>query len=152
MKRPKILKQYERQRVLIRFDGHPSLAHQSFRDECDINNIMKKFERTGLLDHVNEHEGNYGDFTDLPASYHEAQNQVIRAQEMFLSVPSKIRARFNNDPGEFLAYVEDPANVEGMRELGLLPSERAAEQPPARRKQPSEASEGSKAPTPAEAT
>ena len=37
----------------------PSLTKQSFTKECDINNIMKKYQKTGAIDHVNKHEASY---------------------------------------------------------------------------------------------
>ena len=113
--------------------GTESRTHQSFKEETDINNIMRKYRDTGLVEHVNSHRGDYGDFTNTPADYHEALNQVIAADAMFLTLPADLRARFNNDPGAFLAFTEDPANEDAMRDLGLLPSERAAEQPPVRK-------------------
>lgn len=101
---------------------------QSFKDDCDVNLIMKRFERTGMLDHLNQYQGRYGDFLDLPQTYHEAVNQVMAAEEMFMTIPAKVRAMFNNDAGEFLAFVDDPANAEKMVELGLArPREPALE-------------------------
>lgn len=100
----------------------PSLARQDMKEESDINNIMARYKKTGLVDHVMRHEGQYGEFAAI--DYHEAMNAVIEAQDMFQTVPSEIRAKFNNDPGAFLAYVTSPDNEEGMRELGLLPAKR----------------------------
>lgn len=96
----------------------PSRTHQEFKDECDINKIMKKFEKTALLTHVNKHPGGYGDFSSAP-DYQEALNIVLQATEMFDSVPSHIRKQFGNDPAQFLAFVEDPANAGRMVEMGL---------------------------------
>ena len=96
-----------------------SRTQVSFKEECDINNIMKRFERTGMLDHLNQYQGRYGDFLEVPQSYHDAVNQVIAANEMFMTIPAKVRAMFNNDPGEFLAFVENPENADRLVELGL---------------------------------
>lgn len=96
-----------------------SMTRQEAKDECDINNIMKKFERTGMLDHRNQFQGQYGDYTNVPTDYHSAMNQVVAAEEMFLTVPAKVRAKFGNDPGAFLAFVSDPKNQDEMIELGL---------------------------------
>lgn len=100
--------------------GESNATDQSFKDECDINFIMKKYQKTGLLDHVNQYQGHYGDFSEAP-DYHTALNKMNEAQEMFLTVPSSIREIFNNDPGEFLEFVLDSDNEQEMRELGLLP-------------------------------
>ena len=122
-----------RERVPAAEDPGEGRTMQEFKDECDINNILKKYQRSGLVDHVREFEGRYGDFT-AAVDYHEAMNITIQAQEMFMTLPSAIRARFENDPGEFLAFANNPENEDELREMGLLPSPaaaQAAEQMPA---------------------
>lgn len=96
----------------------PSLAKQSFRDECDINNIMRKFEKSGLVDHINTHQGQYGDFIGYP-EFHEAQNSIKVAEEMFATVPAKIRAKFGNSPEAFLDFVQDSSNEGELIKMGL---------------------------------
>lgn len=95
-----------------------TVTQQSMADECDINNIMAQYERTGLCNHLNQYEGQYGDFTDV-VDYQTAFNVVIKANEMFESLPSSVRKRFNNDPASFLSFVDDPANSEALIEMGL---------------------------------
>lgn len=96
----------------------PSLVKTDMQNECDINQIMKKFERNGLIEHLNEHQAQYGDFTNAPG-YHDAMNIVIEADNMFASVPAKIRSQFNNDPAQFLEYVQDPKNKDDLEKMGL---------------------------------
>ena len=103
-------------RVGTKVEGK-TMTKQSMKEECDINFIVEKYQKTGVVQHTREYEGQYGEFMSI--DYHEAMNQVTAAQEMFMSIPSDIRARFHNDPGEFLAFVGDDANIEEMRELGL---------------------------------
>lgn len=91
---------------------------QSFKNECDINNIMSKFEKSGLLDHVNHHKGDYGDFVGYD-DYHSCVNQVLDAQEAFASIPSKIRALFGNDPASFMDFAQNPDNMTEMVKMGL---------------------------------
>lgn len=105
----------------------PSLARQDMKDECDINHIMAKYRKTGLVQHVAMHQGQYGEFAAI--DYHEAMNAVVEADEMFQTVPSEIRAKFNNDPGAFLEYVTNAHNEDGMRELGLLPAKKPEDSP-----------------------
>jgi len=111
-----------------------SMTHQSHKNECDINNIMRKFEKFGVLEHRNNYEGQYGDFTAVPQDYREAMTSVLAAQEMFLELPSKIRRRFGNDPGAFLDFATDPQNGPAMVEMGL-----AVKRVPEETKTPSEA-------------
>jgi len=98
----------------------PSMAHQSFKRECDINHIMAKYQKTGLADHVAIHQGDYGDLTDVP-TYHDAMNKIISANESFSTLPSSIRKKFNNNPAEFLDFVSNSENREEMQNMGLIP-------------------------------
>ena len=119
--KPTIRKNYERSRVAQPIgDPDKCLVQQSAMRECDVNSIMAKYRKTGLLEHVNRFQGNYGDFTEAP-TYHDAFNKLVEAQEMFQSLPAHVRDKFANDPGLFLEYVSDDKNKAGMEELGLLP-------------------------------
>jgi len=97
----------------------PSLTEQSFKKDCDINYIMAQFKKTGLFSHVSKYHGKYEDFTGYP-DYHEAMNIVAQADEMFMTLPADIRARFDNDPGAFIEFVDNPDNAEEMRKMGLM--------------------------------
>lgn len=80
---------------------------------------MAKYKATGLIDHVNTFRGSYGDFTSVQ-DYQLSLNQVMAAQESFEALPSNIRARFQNNPGALLAFLEDPKNQEEAVKLGLI--------------------------------
>ena len=97
--------------------GTVSLTKQSFTDECDINSIMRKFQKTGALTHVSNHAENYGFATS--EDFSSSMQLVAQATTMFEELPSSIRKQFNNEPGQFLDFVQDPANLEEMREMGL---------------------------------
>ena len=131
----------------ITFDPEQSMTKQSFKDECDINKIMDKFQRTGLINHYAAHAPTYGDAS--PVDYLEALQTIATAQEMFDELPSSVRKRFNNDPAQFLEFAENPKNIEQMREYGLAPPPLSDTQPdtpkPKRASAPTEPSE---APTP----
>ena len=60
-----------------------SMTKQEFKEECDINNILKRYENDGLLPDMIKSDPQYGDFSDV-ASYQEACNITIKAQEQFL--------------------------------------------------------------------
>ncbi|QXP08346.1 MAG: internal scaffolding protein [Arizlama microvirus] len=105
----------------------PSLTKQSFKDECDINNILKKYIASGSLEHrKNIEDGSYFDVSDV-GDYQEALNKVIETNNLFASLPSRVRFQFGNDPSKFLEYVNNPANEQELTEtgiLGLLPKNR----------------------------
>lgn len=122
---------------------------QSEASACDINQIMRRFEKTGVLTHTREFGGRYGDFVDAPG-FHQACTLVVEAEQMFASLPSKVRKHFRNDPAEFLAAVEDPEREGELRALGLLqtaepaaPAEAAAAAPPGTAGEPETSPEGS---------
>lgn len=121
-----IRKTFDRERYPFYTTG-VSATHQAHKDECDVNRIMAKWQKTGVLEHRNTYQGNYGDFTNLPMDYQESLNAVIAAEEMFSSLPGKVRKRFGNDPANFLEFVQDPSNRDEMIELGL--AKRTAEGP-----------------------
>jgi phage internal scaffolding protein len=96
----------------------PSLAQQHHKDECDINNILRQFNITGLLPE-SPLSPRYGDFTGI-GDYHTALNRVIAAQDEFEALPAQIRARFNNDPAELIEFLEDDKNRPEAESLGLV--------------------------------
>jgi len=113
-----------RRRVAIS-DTLPSMAKQSFKAECDINNIMKAYQRTGAISHFATHEPQYA---YCPSEdFREALEIVQQGRELFAALPSSIRTRFGNDPAEFLAFVQDDRNADEARALGLC---KASEAPP----------------------
>lgn len=109
----------------------PSMTKQSFKEECDINNIVRRFEATGVIDHLNmrAREGVYTDLPD-PIDFQGALNVVLAAETAFGSLPADLRARFGNDAEQFLAFTADPANQEEMIKLGLAVDTRVPEAPP----------------------
>lgn len=107
----------------------PSMTKQEFKHECDINNVIKQFKPHHMHQMLvaNLASGMYADLPDS-VDYQEALHLVEEAKRQFLSVPAKVRERFGQDPAEFLAFTQDPANLEELRALGLA---KPAEQPPA---------------------
>jgi len=96
----------------------PSLAQQHFKDECDINNILRQFNITGLLPEQ-PLSPRYGDFSGI-GDYHTALNRVIAAQDEFDGLPANIRARFDNDPANLIEFLENEKNRSEAEELGLV--------------------------------
>lgn len=96
------------------------ITKQAFAAESDINNILKKYQLTGVLpDSSRAAMAQFGDFSNIP-SYKESLEVVIDAQHMFSELPSAVRNRFRNDPGELLEFLSNPANRDEAAKLGLL--------------------------------
>ena len=101
----------------IDFSNTVSLTQQEFTEECDVNNIVKKYQQTGVLPRGYHGEPRYGYAPAL--DFREALELVMSTEEHFMSLPSEVRQRFENDPGELLAFLDDPENLEEARQLGL---------------------------------
>ena len=95
-----------------------SMTEQHHADRVNIQNIMERWQKTGVLDHVNNYKGTYGDFISEP-DFYQAQLLVAEAKSMFATLPSSIRERFANDPGRYLAFMNDVNNINAIKELGL---------------------------------
>jgi phage internal scaffolding protein len=96
----------------------PSLAQQHFKDECDINNILRQFNVTGMLPEQTL-SPRYGDFSGI-GDYHTALNRVMAAQDEFDTLPAQIRARFDNDPANLIEFLENSENRPEAEKLGLV--------------------------------
>lgn len=110
----------------------PSMTKQSFVAECDINNILKQYQTTGQLRHISARAAQ-GAYVDLPddIDFQSALNTVLEGQNAFASLPAKLRARFGNDPANFLLFMADPSNQDEAIKLGLASDNRPLAAPPA---------------------
>lgn len=96
----------------------PTLAQQNTKDECDINEIVRRFGITGTLpDNFNPPQ--YGDFTGIN-TYQDALLAVRDAGESFMEMPAELRARFNNDPAQLIDFLASDANRVEATQLGLI--------------------------------
>jgi len=101
---------------------------QSFKDECDINNIMARYRRTGLLEFVQANQARYMDCTGY--DYQAAQQTIAQANGLFQAMPAALRAQFDNDPAKFLTFCEDERNLPRLEEMGLLRPDYQSGTPP----------------------
>jgi phage internal scaffolding protein len=96
----------------------PSLAQQQFADETDINNIVNMYLKTGVLPDQ-PLSPKYGDFTGI-SDYKTALDRVIAADEEFMNLPANIRARFENDAANLIAFLDNEENRAEAIKLGLV--------------------------------
>lgn len=94
-----------------------SLTNQADLPNTDINLIMARFEKTGLIPGT-ERKPMYGDFSEVP-DYHTQLSAIRRVEGYMLLLPAKIRNRFNNNPQELIDFLNNPANDGEAVELGL---------------------------------
>lgn len=120
----------KRKRVQVAMDGE-SLTKQSFKDDCDINKIVKRYQKTGVIEHVSRKRPRFGDAPAAGEDLLSAYLLVEEAEAMFSALPADIRRRFENDPAALLKFMDDPNNQAEAEELGLVagPEKRRTEKP-----------------------
>lgn len=108
-----------------------SLAQQHFKDETDINRIVKQFVATGMVNASTRQALDPQTFYDV-MDYQSALEAVRAADEVFMQLPAELRERFGNDASSFVDFALDPVNAAEIRALGLgkLPPEVVAEPGP----------------------
>lgn len=113
----------------------PSMTDQSFKNDCDLNVIVKRFMKLNKMNNV--HFNNYMNNITPKFSqdavvegsapdYQDALQAQFEADEMFMSLPPEVRTRFNNSPHHFLEFVFKPENRGELAKMGLLTPEATA--------------------------
>lgn len=106
-------------RVKPKTNCGPSRAKQEYREETDVNKIMARFRTTGQLTHLRKTGPQYMDCTVVP-DFGTMYLKVRHAEDVFMSLPARVRARFENDPGQFYAFLQDDRNYDEAVQLGLV--------------------------------
>lgn len=127
------------------------LVQQHMRDECDINVIMARYQKTGELTHIASQAALYGDFSDVP-DYKTGIDRILAADELFMELPSSIRDRFGNDPAQFLEFATDASNEDELVEMGLATRPPKNVEPPPAASQSPEGAPSAPPPSPKPST
>lgn len=96
----------------------PTRTQQHFKEDCDINNVIRKYGQTGMWAHLDPREATYGDFsqeTDLTA----ATQLVDQAQREFDALPAAVRALCQNDPVMLLHNLANETSAAQLVAAGL---------------------------------
>ena len=101
------------------YTEEPSLTKQEFTESSDPNFIIDRHKRGQDISMSLTAKPIYGDFSNIPASYHEALNIVTSANQSFMQLDARVRAKFNNDPGAFVEFASNPENCEELKKLGI---------------------------------
>jgi len=119
-----MIREYQRLSIDLSKGGR---TKQQFADDCNINKILAKYKISGVIEHVKKNAS----YLECPTGldFHEAQNLILDAQKTFDDLPAHVRKEFNNNPAEFLTFVENPENVERMEELGLIDTPEVVPEP-----------------------
>lgn len=102
----------------------PSRTQTSFAQDADINNIMARIERTGMVP-LSSIPPRFGDYPDL--SLAEALNLVAEANAEFAALPSRLREAFHNSPAVLAQFLTEHSD----EDFTLLAQSVGVEPPPA---------------------
>lgn len=94
-----------------------SLTRQEHKDECDINSILARYERTGDLP-----PSRPGAFVHCTAtSYQESLQIVSEANDLFSRLPARVREMYGNSPALFLDAFDrkDPELAAAAEKYGM---------------------------------
>lgn len=127
-KNQKIIELENGRKKVVTVNDEPSMTQQQFKEMSDINRIMKKYHKGEMVTYLNRNPGKFGDFSKMP-SYPDALQTVIDAQESFMTLPSGVRKRFDNDPAKVIEFISDSKNYDEAITLGLVPKKVIKEEP-----------------------
>ena len=99
--------------------AHPksvkSLTEQSHEKACNINSIMARYQKTGLINHINTRQGVYADVSG--ADFKTAQDLIAECQTEFAELPSSYRDYFANDVSRYLDFMAQEDADDKLRRL-----------------------------------
>lgn len=96
-----------------------SITRQEFVAESDLNNIMAKYAAGLASIPSGDRPPMFGDFSDI-GDYQENMQRLMDAHERFMQLPSAVRERFDNDPGQLLDFLSDESHRDEAIKLGLI--------------------------------
>lgn len=96
----------------------PSRTDQSQAQDADINVMLERFRVTGQIKQAAA-VPTYGDYTGVN-DFFTARGAILHAEDEFMRLPPKLREQLGHDPQNFLAYVQDPANLKSLEERGYV--------------------------------
>lgn len=100
----------------------PSMTKQSDKDACDVNKIMRVYEKTGVIT-ADQKEMFFADVAEA-GDFREALHRVEGVSKFFSNLPAKVRAEFDNNPAAFLDFCADPESHDRLIELELIEDDR----------------------------
>jgi len=107
-----------------------AVTQQQFKDECDMNRIVKNAARGIAPSRFARGVANYGDFSEIP-DVCEAYSIVQRAQEAFNTLPAELRLELNNDPTNVNKLTREQLERYKLLKQAPAPSQPAQSQPAA---------------------
>lgn len=87
--------------------GRETMTQQHFRDEVDINTIMRRYAQSGQFPIVRD-PGVFADFSGI-TDYDSAVERLRWIESEFMKLDPEVRLKFDNNPGRMLELYQELA-------------------------------------------
>ena len=108
----------KRKRTGMKFT-QPSMTDQSFKDDCNINNVVDRHGRIDPEAIINRRQGQYTDASEVP-QLQESLNAGIAEGQIMLQANPELQRLANNDPRQVEKVLADPENRELLIKAGIF--------------------------------
>jgi len=116
----KIIVLEDGRKKVVTLNDKPSKTDQQWKDDCDVNYILRKYRKTGVITHVARQAGHFSDVSDIPDLL-QGYERVKSAKDAFMELPAMLRNKFDNSMEKMVTWLQDPANEAEAIDLGLRP-------------------------------
>lgn len=100
----------EKHKTELNEDGSiKRLTEQCYKDQCDINTIIAKYPQRVIASKMTEDEAQFADVTGY--DFQVALNTVRETEANFMKLPPDVRAKFQNNPANYLNYLSQPTKA-----------------------------------------
>lgn len=98
----------------ISFKDDAGYTIQEQAAATEISNILARYQKTGIIDNVNENEALYGEFEYF--DFQKNQNMIVKLTEAFEELPAQTRKEFDNSVEQFAEYIAKQDGIEDMKD------------------------------------
>lgn len=107
---------HERLRIVTEFTGE-SMTKQAFKDLTDVNNIVNRYDRTGLLEGTKKYPPQYADVTALQVDLTESINTSRATLDDAANNDSKLaKQRERKEKDRIAAEKQELAELRAFKE------------------------------------
>ena len=108
-------------RRVVKYSDDERRTKQEGMHDSSPREIMRLYRQTRdpRVFRGNAREAMFGDFSDV-GDFRDCMEKLQHANSAFLTLDPEVRAVFSNDPGDLLAFLDDPDNRAEAVELGLV--------------------------------
>jgi len=120
---PKVYNEVRRRPRVQTVNTLPSKTVQSDVFRTEMRHILAKYKQTGIVEHLRDVDLQFRDVTEF-SDFADLMFQSKKAESVFMTLPSKVRAVFGHDYARWLDAAHDPEKLEELRpkleKLGVM--------------------------------